>query len=60
MAGNRDGIVDTVDYTVWQDTLGSTTDLRADGDDDGVVDQDDYTIWHQNFGHTLQLFDVLL
>jgi len=57
---SRDGIVNAADYTVWCDTLGSTTDLRADGDDDGVVDADDYTIWTQNFGHTLQLFDVLV
>jgi len=55
---SHDGIVDAVDYTVWRNALGSTTDLRADGDDDGVVDADDYTIWQQNFGHTLQLFDV--
>jgi arabinogalactan endo-1,4-beta-galactosidase len=26
---NRDGVVDAADYTVWRDTLGSTTDLRA-------------------------------
>ena len=29
---NFDGIVDAADYTVWVDTKGSTTDLRADGD----------------------------
>ena len=29
---NHDGIVSAADYTVWRDTLGSTTDLRADGD----------------------------
>ena len=29
---NRDGTVNAADYTVWRNTLGSTTDLRANGD----------------------------
>ena len=28
---NFNGVVDAADYSVWRDTLGSTTDLRADG-----------------------------
>ena len=28
---NFNGVHDAVDYTVWRDTLGSATDLRADG-----------------------------
>ncbi|MEQ8848822.1 hypothetical protein, partial [Botrimarina sp.] len=32
---NADGVVDGADYTVWRDTLGSTSDLRADGQPDG-------------------------
>ncbi len=49
---NGDGIVDAADYTVWRDTLGSTSDLRADGDDSGTVDAGDYTVWTSHFGST--------
>ena len=34
---NGNGIVDTADYTVWRDTLGSTSDLRANGNDAGMT-----------------------
>jgi hypothetical protein len=47
---NHDGRVDSADYTVWRDTKGSTTDLRADGNADGVVDEADYDLWKANFG----------
>jgi hypothetical protein len=47
---NADGVVNAGDYTIWRDTLNSTTDLRADGDDSGTVDSGDYTIWKNNFG----------
>lgn len=56
---NFDGIVDAADYSVWRDTLGSTTDLRADasgptvGTPNGIVDQADYTFWKSHFGNTL-------
>lgn len=50
---NGDGSVDAGDYTVWRDTLGSTTNLAADGNGDGVVDNADYALWHSNFGATL-------
>jgi hypothetical protein len=47
MAGdfNRDGHVDAADYTIWRDTKGSTTDLRADANGDGVIDSADYDVW---------------
>jgi hypothetical protein len=52
---NGNGIVDAADYTVWRDTLGSTTDLRANGDNSGAsagkIDQADYAIWKINFGN---------
>jgi len=51
---NDDLIVDAADYTVWRDTLGSTSDLRANGDNTGtsagVIDQADFDFWKLNFG----------
>jgi hypothetical protein len=50
---NGDGKVSAADYTVWRDTLGSTTDLRANGDDsNSVIDLDDYQVWLDNYGNT--------
>ena len=52
---NHNGVVDAADYTVWRDTLGSTTDLRANGDNTGAstgkIDQADYTFWRTHFGN---------
>jgi hypothetical protein len=47
---NLNGIVDAADYTVWRDTIGSTTALDADGNQNGIVDSDDYDVWKSNFG----------
>ncbi len=53
---NSNGVVDAGDYVVWRDTLGLTTDFRADGSGpttgvpDGVVDEFDYAFWRANFG----------
>lgn len=49
---NSDGNVNAADYTVWRDTLGSTTDLRADGDENGTVEAADYEFWRTRFGET--------
>jgi hypothetical protein len=50
--------VDNGDWTIWRDTLGSTMNLSADGDDDGIVDQDDYNVWIAHFGYTFSLTSV--
>jgi hypothetical protein len=51
---NGNHIVDATDYTIWRDTLGSMTDLRANGDDTGlsagVIDNADYDYWKARFG----------
>ncbi|MEQ8848268.1 hypothetical protein [Botrimarina sp.] len=47
---NADGVVDAADYTIWRDTNGSMSDLRADATNDGVVDQSDYGRWAAEYG----------
>ncbi len=47
---NGDGFVNAADYTVYRDTFGSTSDLRADGDASGQVDAADLGVWSVNFG----------
>jgi hypothetical protein len=47
---NSDNKVDAADYTVWRDTLNSTTDLRADGNGNLVIDTGDYQTWKTSFG----------
>ena len=47
---NLDDVVDTADYSVWRDTLGSTDNLTADGNHDGIVGPEDYDVWKSNFG----------
>jgi hypothetical protein len=47
---NVDSVVDAADYTIWRDTLGSMTDLRADGNKSGTIESADLDIWKANFG----------
>jgi hypothetical protein len=53
---NNNSSVDAGDYTVWRDTLSSTIDLRANGDNTGasasVIDLADYTFWKNHFGQS--------
>jgi hypothetical protein len=54
---NLNGVVDSADYTVWQDHLGETV-LRgsfADGNHDGVINRLDYDIWKAHFGNMAQV-----
>jgi concanavalin A-like lectin/glucanase superfamily protein len=48
---NGSGIVDAADYTVWRDSLGSTTNLAADGNQNGSIDSGDYDVWKANYGN---------
>ncbi len=50
---NLDGRVDAADFTVWADTVGSTTNFSADGNLDGSIDELDYAVWEANFGVSL-------
>ena len=48
-----DGSVNAADYTVWRDSLETSTTRRgagADGDLSGVIDQADWSVWANNYG----------
>jgi peptidyl-prolyl cis-trans isomerase A (cyclophilin A) len=47
---NFSGSVTTADYTIWRNSLGSTTNLAADGNGNGVVDAGDYVVYRKKFG----------
>jgi hypothetical protein len=52
---NGNGILDAPDYIVWRETLGSTTDFRANGNNEGasedIIDQADLDVWRAGFGN---------
>lgn len=47
---NADALVDAADYTLWRDTVGSTADLRADGNGNFVIDEGDFDVWKSLVG----------
>jgi len=49
---NGDGVVNAADYIVWRDTVGSTTDLRADANGDQLINDADFNIWRSSFGNS--------
>jgi hypothetical protein len=49
---NFDDSVNAADYTVWRNTRGSVSDMRADGSGNGVVDPDDLLVWKEHYGET--------
>jgi hypothetical protein len=54
------GAIDGDDFLLWQGTLGSTTDLAADGDASGKIDAGDLAVWKEHFptGQTIALAAV--
>jgi hypothetical protein len=54
LAGDYDhnGVVDSGDYTLWRQSIG-TSNLNADGNHDGTVDNADYVIWRKHEGESL-------
>jgi len=49
---DRNSHVDQEDYAIWRATLGSSSDLRADGNGDGKIDAADYALWRGNLDNS--------
>jgi hypothetical protein len=47
---DSDGAVGGSDFLLWQRTLGSTTNLAADGNGNKVIDAADLLVWRGSFG----------
>jgi autotransporter-associated beta strand protein len=50
---NRDGIVDTADYALWRNSVGSATLPNRDPSNVGPISQADYNTWRQHFGQSV-------
>jgi len=53
-----DGTVNLVDYSIWRQNIGSSTNLNADGNLNGIIDAADYSIWRDNYGNFLPGFGL--
>lgn len=56
---NGDGEVNLADYTVWRDSLGSTSQLAADGDRNGTINRTDFFVWRNHFGNQAPLDNTI-
>lgn len=59
IASPDDGQVSGTDFNIWQQTLGSTVDLRADADDNGKIEGADKDLWTLYFNNTLTLTNFI-
>jgi hypothetical protein len=50
---NEGGGVGPLDYDLWRQAFGSTTNLAADGNLNGIIDAADYVVWRDNLGKAL-------
>ena len=52
---NENGVVDSADYVVWRNSVGTAVVefSGADGNGNGLIDQPDYDVWRGHFGTTL-------
>jgi len=57
---NQDSVVDGADFLIWQQDLGSMTDLAADGDESGTVDAPDLGVWKDGFGDIVYGGEIIM
>lgn len=57
---DANGVVDQADYLVWRNSLGSNSQLGADGNGNGIVDAADYVTWRKNLGTSPNAFSAMV
>jgi hypothetical protein len=52
---NENGLVDSADYVLWRNSVGTAVVefSGADGNGNGLIDQPDYDVWRSHFGTAL-------